>query len=317
VYQFRPFRNTDPPRLAEIWREQPAQRGVMRPVTAALLEQLVFSKPYFEPEGLIVAIQNNVPIGFAHAGFGPNETQNAIDTDLGATYLLMTRAEHRQPAVADGLVARAEHYLRDRGAKVLYAGGIRPLNGFYLGLYGGSELPGILATDPAFHEAAARGGYREIDRVVVLQLDLANYRTPVSRDQRRLRREVVFVEDFNPPDTSWWEACTTGTFDRLRYALQPTTGGGDSLASVWFWDVEPLSTSWGVPTAGMFELEVTSERRRQGLATFLLSEAFERLRARGIVRVEAQAMHHNTPAVALYEKLGFARVDEGIVYRKE
>ena len=90
-----------------------------------------------------------------------------------------------------------------------------------------------------------------------------------------------------------------------------------SSASVWFWDVEPLSTSWGVPTAGMFDLEVNAARRQQGLATFLLTEAFQRLRHRGIVRVEAQTMQQNAPAVKLYEKLGFVRVDEGVVYRKE
>jgi ribosomal protein S18 acetylase RimI-like enzyme len=72
-----------------------------------------------------------------------------------------------------------------------------------------------------------------------------------------------------------------------------------------------------MPTAGMFDLAVANERRRQGLASFLLSEAFERLRNRGIRLVEAQTMQQNSPALALYEKLGFAKVDEGIVYRKD
>jgi ribosomal protein S18 acetylase RimI-like enzyme len=101
----------------------------------------------------------------------------------------------------------------------------------------------------------------------------------------------------------------------LRFTLESPACG--AVASAWLWDVEPLSTSWGVPTAGMYDLEVNADRRQQGLATFLLTEAFQRLRNRGIVRVEAQTMQHNTPAVRLYEKLGFNRVDEGIVYRKE
>ncbi len=67
----------------------------------------------------------------------------------------------------------------------------------------------------------------------------------------------------------------------------------------------------------MLDLKVSSQRRRQGLATFLLSEAFQRLRNRGILRVEAQTMQQNTPAIAFYQKLGFAKVDEGVVYRKE
>jgi ribosomal protein S18 acetylase RimI-like enzyme len=67
----------------------------------------------------------------------------------------------------------------------------------------------------------------------------------------------------------------------------------------------------------MFDLCVADTRRRQGLATFLLVDAFERLRNRGIVLVEAQTMQQNVPALALYTKLGFLKVDEGVVYRKE
>jgi RimJ/RimL family protein N-acetyltransferase len=279
------------------------------------LEQLVFSKPYFDPEGLIVALQDDVPVGFIHSGFGANDEQTAIATELGTTYQLLLRADNRDDATADELLARAENYLRDRGAKVIYAGGIRPLNGFYLGLYGGSELPGVLKGDPVLGKACVRAGYEEIDRVVVLQLDLACYRQPFSRQLRQLRREMSSTELYNPPIRSWWEACTMGDFERLRFSLEPP-GCNEPIARVGFWDIEPLSASWGVPTAGMFDLEVSTARRRGGLATFLLGEAFERLRSRGIVRVEAQTMQQNEAALALYEKLGFTRVDEGVVFRK-
>jgi ribosomal protein S18 acetylase RimI-like enzyme len=316
VYHFRPFRNSDPPRIAEIWRDQPPQRGIMQPVTAALLEQLVFAKPYFDPEGLIIAFADEKPLGFVHAGFGASEEQSSVDTDSGTSYLMMLRADSRDAALADQLLSRAENYLRRRGAKVIYAGGVRPLNAFYLGLYGGSELPGILVADPIAHDACRRSGYREIDRVNVLQLDLANFRPPFSRTQRQLRREAAISEVASPATTTWWEACTTCAFERIHFSLSPG-GGGDPLATVGFWDIEPLSTSWGIPTAGMLDLEVSSQRRRQGFATFLLSEAFQRLRSRGILRVEAQTMQQNAPALAFYQKLGFIKVDEGVVYRKE
>jgi ribosomal protein S18 acetylase RimI-like enzyme len=316
VFQFRSFRNSDPPRLAEIWRDQPPQRGLLQPISAALLEQLVFSKHYFEPEGLIVATAGHEVVGFAHAGFGPNETETALDTDLGTTYQLMVRGDNRQDALADELLSRAEAYLKDRGAKVIYAGGIRPLNGFYLGLFGGSELPGVLATDPALNAAAARNDYRPMDHVVVLQQELACYRQPITRAQRQLRRELKFSERYDPPARSWWDACTMAGFERLEFSLQ-SAGGREPLARVWFWNIEPLSTSWGMPTAGMFDLEVDRNCRRQGLGTFLLGEACERLQQRGVQRVEAQTMRQNTAALALYDKLGFTRVDEGTVYRKE
>jgi GNAT superfamily N-acetyltransferase len=288
----------------------------MQPVSAALLEQLVFAKPYFDPEGLIIASADDVPVGFVHAGFGASEEQSAIDTDIGTTYLLMLRADHRDEALAVELLSRAENYLRGRGSKVIYAGGIRPMNAFYLGLYGGSELPGILIADPIVHKTCRAKGYREIDRALVLQLELANLRQPVSRVQRQLRRELRISEVASGATASWWEACTRCAFDRIQFALAPA-GGGDPLGTVAFWDIEPLSTSWGVPSAGLIELEVSSQRRRQGLATFLLGEAFQRLRTRGVLRIEAQTMQQNAPGIALYEKLGFTKVDEGVIYRKE
>jgi len=288
----------------------------MQPVTAALLEQLVFSKPYFDPAGLTVALRDNVPVGFVHAGFGANDEQNALGTDLGTTYQLLLHADHRDDALADELLARSEAYLRDRGANVIYAGGIRPLNAFYLGLYGGSELPGVLAADPIFHDACRRHNYKEIDRVHILQLELAAFRPPITRTQRQLRREMVCQEIPSPAARSWWEACTTGAFERIRFLLTRPSSCAP-LADVWFWDIEPLSTSWGQPTAGMFDLNVASDQRRIGLATFLLGEAFDRLRSRGIMLVEAQTMRQNVPALTLYNKLGFKQIDEGIVYRKE
>jgi GNAT superfamily N-acetyltransferase len=316
VYHFRPFRNSDPPLLAEIWRDQPPQRGLMQPVTAGILEQLVFSKPYFDPAGLIVAFEADTAAGFVHAGFGANDEQTGLSTEAGTTYQLMLRAAHRNDALADDLLSRAEAYLRQRGTQVIYGGGIRPLDAFYLGLYGGSELPGVLASDPVFGAACLRNGYREVDRVIVMQLDLADYRPPVTRAQRQLRRELAIHEVYAPSARCWWESCTAGDSDRLRLSLT-AVGSNEPLASVDFWDIEPLATSWGVPTVGMLDLEVAATRRRQGLATFILSEAFTRLRNRGVVRIEAQTMQSNEPALALYERLGFARVDEGVVYRKQ
>jgi len=288
----------------------------MQPMSAQLLEQFLFSKQYFDPAGLIVALRDGHAVGFVHAGFGPNDEGTALSTEMGTTYLLMLEGSAPDTALADELVARSEVYLRERGATALYGGGIRPLNGFYLGLYGGSELPGVLDTDLVFADACRRNGYRQIDRVMIVRRNLNDFRPALSREQRQLRRAVASGECYCPPSTSWWEASTTGTFEQLDFYVQ-AVDGGQLLGQVSFWDVEPLSTGWGVPTAGMYDLEVTCDSRRKGLATFLLSEAFVRLKNRGIVMVEAQTMQGNLPALAMYSKLGFEMVGHGDVFRKD
>ena len=89
------------------------------------------------------------------------------------------------------------------------------------------------------------------------------------------------------------------------------------MASVRFWDVEPLASGWGLRTAGVSDLYVEPEYRRRGLAISLLTQAFKQLLLQGISLIESQTMHFNHPAISLYGELGFKAVDCGYVFRKE
>jgi GNAT superfamily N-acetyltransferase len=315
VFRFRPFLNSDPPHLAAIWRSQPPQRGLLQPVTAPLLEYGVFSKMHFDRRGLIVALRDDRPVGFVHAGFGPSDDGLSLDTSMGTTHLLMVDAAERETGLADELLAASEDYLRSRGATVIYAGGINPLNSFYLGLYGGSEIPGILQTDLLFQAACMRRGYQEIDRVRILQCDLARVRPPVSRELRLIKRTMQAVETIDPPPKSWWEACVWGSLQRDVFQLVETPGGR-IVAEAAFWDMQPLSAGWGMSTAGLFDLYVPPELRRRGYASYVLGEAIRVLRRRGVATIEAQTMASNDAATAYYMKLGFTEIDHGVVYRK-
>ena len=287
----------------------------MQPMTTALFSQLVLAKPYFDREGLIVALDGDRVVGFVQGGFGPTEDGMGLSTDLGVTCMLMVRPEYRRLRIGSKLLERSEAYLRGRGAKVLYAGGIRPLNPFYLGLYGGSELPGVLSSDTEAQKLYRSTDYEEIDTAIILHRDLRTFRPLVSRQQLMNRRRTRFEVIVEPPSDNWWDACTMGGFDRDRYELRDRATG-ERLASSTVWSMEPLSTSWGVRAVGLIDFEVTESYRRNGLATYLLSEAFRRLQHEGVQVVEAQTMQHNAAALRLYAKLGFHEVDRGTVFRK-
>ncbi len=316
MYRLRAFRNTDPPQLAAIWRSQPPQRGVLQPVSAPLLEYGVFSKMHFDREGLIIATNGDQPVGFVHAGFGPNDDGKSLDTTLGTTHLLMVQGGEQNTGLADELLAASEQYMRGRGAQVLYAGGINPLNSFYLGLYGGSEIPGVLHTDAVLQGAATRAGYRELDRVRILQCDLARVRPPVSRELRLIKRTTQLIEKIDPPPKSWWEACVWGSLQRDVFSLYDKAQNR-VVASASFWDMQPLSAGWGMCAAGLLDLYVDPPLRRRGYASYLLGEAIRILRRRGVGTIEAQSMGANEPARDFYLKFGFTEIDYGIVYRKE
>ena len=315
VHRLRPFRNEDPPQLAEIWRSQPPQRGILQPVSAPLLEHAVFSKMHFDRRGLIVATREDKPVGFVHAGFGPNEDGNGLDTSMGTTHLLMMRAGYEESGLAEELLCASEDYLRSQGAKVLYVGGINPLNSFYLGLYGGSEIPGVLQSNELLRDTCLQCGYEEICRVSILQCDLIRFRPPVSHKVRQLRRPTNILEKHDPIASNWWEACVWGSQQRDTFQLiEKSTSRPIAVAS--FWDIQPLSACWGICTAGLFDLQVIPEWQRKGCASYLLGEAFRLLRRRGVATIEAQTMSTNEAAKNLYKKLGFVEVDHGYVFRK-
>src|SRR5262249_7913159 len=160
------------------------------------------------------------------------------------------------------LLSRCESFLRGRGAKVLYGGSLHPLNPFYLGLYGGSELPGVLDSDRATQDLFRTHGYREVDRSVLFERELLGCRPPVDRTQMLIRRSTGFTALPDPPPRTWWEACTLSGFERLRFELSDRSTA-QALAQATFRNMEPMSAGWGVPTMGLVELEVHSDRRRQ------------------------------------------------------
>lgn len=311
---YRTFRNIDPPAIVGIWRSRAGQPGLMHPVSVDLLEQLVFGKLYFDYRGLVLVWDDGQPIGFAHAGFGPNEQESSVSVDYGVTSMIMTRAD--RPEVAAGLLEHCEEYLQERGAKVLYGGSIRPLNPFYLGLYGGSEQPGVLQSDQVAQETYRTHGYREIDETLIFERSLADFQLAMDRCQMQIRRQMMVQTTLDASTETWWQACTIGDYDLTRFDLVPR-GGGRVLARAVFRNMVPAGISTFVREAGLIDLEVDPAYRHQGLATALLGEAFTTFFRQGIALVEVQTNAPNTAAINLYRKLGFTQTGQGSVFRKE
>jgi ribosomal protein S18 acetylase RimI-like enzyme len=316
LIEYRPFRNNDAPLLAEIWRSQAAQRGLMQPMSAAIFEELVLANPIFDRHGLILAVEQGRPLGFVHVGFGATADEGHLSTELGVVSMLLVRAPEPDPAIATELLRLGEGYLQSRGARAIIAAGGRRADPFYLGLYGGSELTGVLDSDAEGQATYRAHGYREVERLRVLHRDLGGFRPMVDRQQVQIRRRTTLAAVTDPPTRTWWEACTLGRFDRTLFSLE-TREDHAVLAHAMFWDIEPLAATWGFHTAGLVDLHVAEAERRQGLATHLLGEAFRQLHAHSVAAVEAHVTESNAHARGLFNKLGFEEVDQSVVYRKE
>jgi GNAT superfamily N-acetyltransferase len=315
MIRYLAFLNTDAPALVKLWNSQASRRALTQPMTLILLEECVFGKPYFDRHGFLVAKDDDRLVGFAHAGFAAGAGGLRLNTEAGAVNLVLVAEHPQREAIARGLLEAGESYLIDRGARTLWAGCAQPAHGFYLGLYGGCESPGVLESDADSLALFRNAGYVEVGQHAVLQRRLASFRPPVDRKQVQIRRQYHVESEANPPSASPWEAWTMEPFDRVRYRLFKR-GAGEACGSVMTRCREGLSGNLDANVMGLEALQVPSEQRGQGLGAFLLAEALRCAQGNGVALAEVQVAQDNPTALALFKKLGFQQVDRGWVLRK-
>jgi ribosomal protein S18 acetylase RimI-like enzyme len=316
VVQYRSFRNTDPPHLVDIWNQALTGRGAVPLNHSNALERSVFSRPYFDPEGLILAEEASTPVGFVHAGFGPNEQESALNPAVGVICMLAVRPAHQRRGVGSELLRRAEAYLAGRGAQTIYAGPMRPLHPFYLGIYGGSEMPGFLDSDPTAAPFFTRHGYEECDRCLVFQrrLDKPISLADARFSQHRRRFDIRILPQISIG--TWWQECVLGVIEPVEFRLEEKTNGMPAARLI-AWEMEGFNWRWNQPSVGIWDLQVREPLRRQGLAKYLLTQILHHLQEQFFGIVEVQMMADNEPAVALFRGLGFQQVDTGRIFRKK
>jgi GNAT superfamily N-acetyltransferase len=307
--------NTDAPALVKLWNSQTSRRALTQPMTQILLEECVFGKPYFDRHGFLVAKEDDRLVGFAHAGFAAGADGLRLSTEAGAVNLVLVAEHPQREVIARGLLEAGESYLIDRGARTLWAGCVQPAHGFYLGLYGGCESPGVLESDADSLALFRNAGYAEVEQHAVLQRHLASFRAPINRKQVQIRRQYHVESEANPPSASWWEGWTMEPFDRVRYRLFKQ-GAGEACGSVMTRCREGISGNLGGNVMGLEAIHIPSEQRGQGLGAFLLGEALRCAQGNGVTLAEVQVAQSNPPALALFKKLGFQLVDRGWVLRK-
>lgn len=315
MIEYRPFRNTDPPALAEIWNDAVSGRGAFPMRNPAPLDRCVLGKPYFDPAGLIVAAEEGRPVGFVHAGFGPNPQESALNPEVGIICAIAVRIGQRRQGIGSQLLKRAETYLRTHGAHLIFAGPVRTLNPFYFGLYGGSDSPGFLTSDPAAAPFFEYHGYNGWNTTLVFQRKLdGNSSFPIDPRFTTMRRRYDVQLLAQPGLFSWWQECVLGLVEPVEFRLTDKLSGNPAARLV-LWETNAFRTEPAPASAGVLDVQVRPELRRQGLAKFLFTQMLRYLQDQYFTFVEVQTAELNQPAVHLYKALGFEQVDVGRTYR--
>jgi ribosomal protein S18 acetylase RimI-like enzyme len=314
VIHYRTFRNDDPPGLVAVWNEAFTGRGAVRLTTPTWMEYFLFSKPYFDQASLIVACADRQIVGFALAGFGPNDTESALDKSLGVVCLLGVALSHRRQGIGSELLRRAEAYLHDGGSQELFAGPIYPLNPYAFGLYGGSNSPGFLESDSLARPFFERHGYRMEKSCLVFQRSMKRALTVT--DGRFAAHRLRYEVRANPfQGTTWWQECILGPIELHEYRLQDKLTG-HTAARALLWEMETFNPRWNEHGIGLTDLVVPQELRGQGLGKFLLVQLLRYLQDQFFSVVEIQVSAEDAIAIGLLQDLDFEQVDSGHIYRK-
>jgi GNAT superfamily N-acetyltransferase len=312
VVEYRTFRNNDTPRLVAVWNEAFVNRGAPRLTSNNLLERFVLAKPIFDPAGIILAEDNGECIGWAHAAMSLNP---ANPQPVGVICMLGVRASHRRQRIGSELLRRSEQYLRDKGAVVLQAGPYWPNNPFYLGLYGGSESPGFLLSDPNAEPFFLKHGYRIEHKIHVLQRILD---VPMKTfDPRFLPLRQRFELQFSSPRRVFntWEEMVFGYVDPLRFVLNDRQTG-KWVARTLVWEMEAFSAYWQRPSIGIFGFEVAEEYRGKSVGRYFLALIMKYIQDQFFTLVELQLEDTNEFGLNFLRTLEFQHVDMGQVYVK-
>lgn len=282
-----------------------------------MLERWVFSKSYFDHDGLIVAIDEDSGRiqGYGLAGFAANEAMTELSFSEGVICSVAVRPTERRKGVGHGLVQKCEEYLAKPRSPHPRAGPVWPQCPFGFGLYGGTNCPGSWLRTPMPIRSSAPSGMLPHRR----RWSISG--SSISRSRSRTHGSGCFVAatrfkccgrqrsvpggtttcgaPSNRSSSAWWISC--------RITLR---------ARAVVWELEGYSWRWGFPSAGILDIQVRTDLRRQGLAKLLVSQILRFLQDQFFGICELQADANRPEIVALCKSAGLDQVDVGTSYLK-
>jgi ribosomal protein S18 acetylase RimI-like enzyme len=314
VVQFRTFRNTDPPRLVEVWNETFTGRGAVILPNSTPLERFVLSKPIFDPAGLFLAEDAGVTLGFAHAALAQEECTDA--DGMGVVCAIGVRPAYERHGIGFELLRRCEDYLREHGAKVLRAGSHWPNNPFYLGLYGGADSPGFLTSDFKAEPFLLRHSYKVVRKTLVMQRVL-DHTVKIIDSRFAPHRQRFIVRACYPRSfRGYWKECVLGFLEPVELTLEEKQSG-EAVARALIWEMDGFGTKWNRPTIGIMGFEVQPKWQRLGVGKYLLSQLLRQVQEQFFELAEVHLNEENQPAIQFLKSLAFDHVDTGQVFERQ
>ncbi|MCH2202310.1 MAG: GNAT family N-acetyltransferase [Fuerstiella sp.] len=316
MVDFRTFHNTDPPRLLQLWDSSNLGPGAAEGFPCDVLELTVFSRPYFDRNGLILATDDGTVVGMVHAGFSATKDESRLDFSRGVISSLIVHPDYRRRKIGRQLIEEAERYLKSHGAREITAGAGPNGNGFYHSVYGGVEPSGFSSENAPWDEFFESCGYRAGEVTTVFHRDLGSGRDPIDTRLIRNRRRLNMLITDRITNHSWWWSARHSYQDTLQIELVDRSSG-QTVATGRVVCLDIYVSKWGVRAVGIRDVVVTENQRRQGYAFSLVVETCRQLRKQSIGLVEVHVAAGNLAAQALAAAAQFVPVSELKTYHRQ
>ena len=311
MIEYRPFHNSDPPQIVDLWHQCYLGRGAAEGFTGDAFEYLIFSQPYFEKPGLIVAVQEGRIVGFVHAGLG--DQNHPTERHAGVICMLMVHPKFRRQGIGRNLYEHASRWLQEKNATSITVGSVPPVTPFYVGMYGGAQPLGFLESEEDAAPFCAALGLQEKTRIASYQRDVQNSRDPISvRHVQNRRKFQLRLQVRDVPDSPWW-ITRIGRLDAISAILEPKMGG-EPVAWAECYGLDLFVGKWNARAVAVNDIFVPEDNRKQGYGQTLLLELAARMKRELVDILDAYAFESNEAGMKLLESGGFSRVDTGVVY---
>lgn len=310
VTSIRRFRNPDLPGLVRLWNEHFRIATGAHPLSAAVFEQAVLARTFFDPQQLRVADAGAGPIGFAHWMVPANQQTNQHTSAVVAAVCVAPGPE--AAAIADQLLADCERAAAAEGHATLYAGGAPDQLSGYAGLQPLGPGEGIADDDLSAAQWLTSRGFLPHRRLGRYRLDVAAFRPPIDRPLMMLRRSTQTRSQMIQP--SDWRSASALSHVQIERFFSSRSGANTAWADFWLSDPEALVLSGG--TAILDQWRADDPANEQAAARLLIAVALQELAGRGLLYVEASAATDQVERGEVLRALRFQQCSQGTIYVK-
>lgn len=259
--------------MRDIWLDHWLAVGIASGINVPQLEQAIVSRLFFDPELLLVAVNDQTPIAWSHT----------IVADNTATIAAVCTCQGNDVSIAERLIAESIQRVRSRGVVQIFAGVVRDDCCGYVGLDPIGHGVGVLFQDFVTTSALRETGFQPVQELSQHIASTACFRPPVSREALHLRRTASTRSARTLPSLAR-SAAGLSHIDIERFELIDRDGAVLAEADFWFSDPEAEVLR---PSAAILDLGPMHGRGELSSAeSYLIAAVMQSLDGRGVQTVE-------------------------------